>query len=137
LGRITTLLRARYFRGQEIRTLGRKLIGRWINPIAKTGNSAIKTGAGQTNKPAYELKAVYNAFINDIQVASLTGEPPQGVTFIRLYESSETTQGVWEFTDVTVKCAIATKTWHRAQEIKHSALVVDNLQDQDGRRILP
>jgi hypothetical protein len=85
--------------------LGRKLIGRWINPIAKTGNSAIKTGAGQTNKLRVRTEgSLLTAFINDIQVASLTGEPPQGVAFIGLYgESSETTQNVWEFTDVTVK----------------------------------
>ena len=30
--------------------VGRKLVGRWINPIAKTGNPAVKTGIGQTNK---------------------------------------------------------------------------------------
>jgi len=85
--------------------LGRKLIGRWINPIAKTGNSAIKTGTGQTNKLRVRTEgSLLTAFINDIQVASLTGEPPQGKTFIGLYgESSETTQNVWEFTDVTVK----------------------------------
>lgn len=85
--------------------LGRKLIGRWINPIAKTGNSAIKTGTGQTNKLRVRTEGSrLTAFINDIQVASLTGESPQGIAFIGLYgESSETTQNVWEFTDVTVK----------------------------------
>jgi hypothetical protein len=84
--------------------LGRKLIGRWINPIAKTGNPAIRTGIGQTNKLRVQTKgSLLTAYINDIKVASLGGEPPQGIGFIGLYgESGETTQNVWEFTNVTV-----------------------------------
>lgn len=84
--------------------VGRKLIGRWINPIAKTGNPAIKTGIGQTNKLRVQTKGSFlTAYINDIKVASLGGEPPQGITYIGLYgESGETTQNVWEFTNVTI-----------------------------------
>jgi hypothetical protein len=84
--------------------LGRKLIGRWINPIAKTGNPAVLTGIGQTNKLRVRTEgSLLTAFINDVQVASITGEPPQGLAYIGLYgESGETTQNIWEFTDVTV-----------------------------------
>jgi hypothetical protein len=84
--------------------LGRKLVGRWINPIAKTGNGAIKTGVGENNKLRVRTEgSLLTAFINDVQVASLTGEPPQGTTYIGLYgESSETTQNVWEFGNITV-----------------------------------
>jgi hypothetical protein len=84
--------------------LGRKLIGRWINPIAKTGNSAIKTGVGQMNKLRVRTEGnLLTAFINDVQVANITGEPPQGIGFVGLYgESGETTQNFWEFTNVTI-----------------------------------
>jgi hypothetical protein len=84
--------------------LGRKLVGRWINPIAKTGNGAIKTGVGQNNKLRVRTEgSLLTAFINDVQVASLTGAPPQGTIFFGLYgESSETRQNVWEFANVTV-----------------------------------
>ena len=84
--------------------LGRKLIGRWINPIAKTGNAAIKTGIGQTNKLRVRMEgSLLTASINGIQVATLTGQPPQGVSYIGLYgESAERTQNVWEFFNVTV-----------------------------------
>ena len=84
--------------------LGRKLVGRWINPIAKTGNGAIKTGVGQNNKLRVRTEgSLLTAFINDVQVASLTGEPPQGTIFFGLYgESSETRQNVWGFANVTV-----------------------------------
>jgi hypothetical protein len=84
--------------------LGRKLIGRWINPIAKTGNPAVKTGIGQTNKLRVRTEGnLLTAFINDVQVASITGEPPQGLAYIGLYgESGETTQNIWEFADIKV-----------------------------------
>ena len=84
--------------------LGRKLIGRWIKPIAKTGNPAIKTGIGQTNKLRVRTEGnQLTASINDIQVATLKGEAPQGVSYIGLYgESAETTRNVWEFTNLTV-----------------------------------
>jgi len=84
--------------------VGRKLIGRWINPIAKTGNDAIKTGIGETNKLRVRTEGnLLTAFINGIKVATLAGEPPQGVSFIGLYgESAERTRNVWEFTNVTV-----------------------------------
>lgn len=84
--------------------VGRKLIGRWVNPIAKTGNPAIKTGIGQKNKLTVQTQGTsLTAFINDVKVASLGGEPPQGGAYIGLYgESGETTQNVWEFSNVTV-----------------------------------
>jgi TIR domain len=84
--------------------VGRKLIGRWINPIAKTGNTSIKTGIGESNKLRVRTEGnLLTAFINDIQVATLAGEPPTGLSFIGLYgESAETTQNVWEFSSVTV-----------------------------------
>jgi hypothetical protein len=84
--------------------VGRKLIGRWINPIAKTGNPAIKTGIGESNRLRVKTEGnLLTAFINDIQVATLTGEPPTGLSYIGLYgESAETTQNVWEFSSVTV-----------------------------------
>jgi hypothetical protein len=87
--------------------VGRKLIGRWINPIAKTGNTAIKTGIGQINKLRVRTEgSLLTASINDIQVASVSGDPPQGVSYIGLYgESAETTQNVWEFTNVVVTSA--------------------------------
>jgi len=84
--------------------LGRKLVGRWINPIAKTGNAAVKTGIGQTNKLRVRTEgSLLTAFINETQVANLAGEAPQGIAYIGLYgESGETTQNVWEFGNVAV-----------------------------------
>ncbi len=84
--------------------VGRKLMGRWVNPIAKTGNGAVKTGIGETNKLRVNTEGNHlTAFINGIQVATLAGEPPHGASFIGLYgESAESTRNIWEFTNVTV-----------------------------------
>jgi hypothetical protein len=39
----------------------------------------------------------------ELQVATLVGEPPRGAGHIGLYgESAETSQNVWDFTNVTV-----------------------------------
>ena len=84
--------------------VGRKLVGRWINPIAKTENTAVKTGIGQVNKLRIRTQGnLLTAYVNDIQVATLVGEPPQGAGYIGLYgESAETSQNIWDFTTVTV-----------------------------------
>jgi hypothetical protein len=84
--------------------VGRKLVGRWINPIAKTANTAVKTGIGQINKLRIQIQGkLLTAYINEIQVATLVGEPPQSAGYIGLYgESAETSQNVWDFTNVTI-----------------------------------
>ena len=84
--------------------VGRKLIGRWINPITKTENTAVKTGIGQVNKLRIRTQGnLLTAYVNDIQVATLVGEQPRGPGHIGLYgESAETSQNVWDFTNVTV-----------------------------------
>ena len=87
--------------------VGRKLLGRWINPIAKTGNTSVGTGIGRTNKLRVRTEGnVLKASINGIEVATVSGEPPPGVSYIGLYgESAETSQNVWEFANVTVTSA--------------------------------
>ena len=84
--------------------VGHKLVGRWINPIAKTENIAVKTGIGQVNKLRIRTQGnVLTAYVNGIQVATLVGEPPKGTGYIGLYgESAETSQNIWDFTTVAV-----------------------------------
>jgi hypothetical protein len=87
--------------------LGRKLLGRWINPIAKTGNTSVETGIGRTNKLRVRTEGnLLKASINGVEVATVSGEPPPGTSYIGLYgESAETSQNVWEFANVTVTSA--------------------------------
>lgn len=84
--------------------VGHKLFGRWINPITKTENTAVKTGIGQVNKLRIRTRGnLLTAYVNDIQVATLVGEPPRAPGHIGLYgESAETSQNVWDFTNVAV-----------------------------------
>jgi hypothetical protein len=84
--------------------IGRKLFGRWINPTAKTGSTAVKTGIGQVNRLRVQTQGnVFTASINDIKVATLTGEPPKGTWFIGVYgESAELSENAWDFTKLRV-----------------------------------
>jgi len=85
--------------------VGRKLVGRWINPIAKTENAAVKTGIGQLNKLRIRTQGNHvTAYVNGTEVATLIGEAPQEGGYIGLYgESAETSQNIWDFTNVTVQ----------------------------------
>jgi TIR domain len=87
--------------------IGRKLFGRWINPTAKTGSSAVKTGLGQINRLRVQTQGdLFTASINDIQVATLSGEPPKGPWFIGVYgESAEQSENAWDFTKLRVAVA--------------------------------
>jgi hypothetical protein len=87
--------------------IGRKLFGRWINPTAKTGSSAVKTGLGQVNRLRVQTQGdQFTASINDIKVATLSGEPPKGPWFIGLYgESAELSGNAWDFTKLRVAVA--------------------------------
>ena len=84
--------------------VGHKLVGRWINPITKTANTAVKTGIGQVNKLRVRTRGnLLTAYVNDVEVATLVGEPPRGAGHIGLYgESAEASQNAWDFTNVTV-----------------------------------
>jgi hypothetical protein len=88
--------------------IGHKLFGRWINPTAKAVNGAVKTGIGQANKLRVQTDGKqFTAFVNGVNVVTLTGEPPQGDWFIGLYgESAEATENTWEFTSLTTISAL-------------------------------
>jgi hypothetical protein len=88
--------------------IGHKLFGRWINPTAKTANGAVKTGIGQVNKLHVKTDGKqFTAFINGVNVFTLTGEPPEGDWFIGLYgESAEASENAWDFTNVTTITAL-------------------------------
>jgi hypothetical protein len=88
--------------------IGHKLFGRWINPTAKAGNGAVKTGIGRVNKLRVRTDGKqFTAFVNDVGVVTLTGEKPQGDWFIGLYgESAEASENTWDFTNVTAISAL-------------------------------
>jgi TIR domain len=88
--------------------IGHKLFGRWINPTAKAGNGAVKTGIGQVNKLSVQTYGKqFTAIVNGVSVVTLTGEKPQGDWFIGLYgESAEASENTWDFTNVTAISAL-------------------------------
>ena len=84
--------------------IGHKLIGRWINPTAKTGSETVKTGPGQVNRLEIRTsEKTFTAFINDMPVATLNGDTPEGEWQIGLYgESGESSENWWDFSKIEV-----------------------------------
>ncbi|HXG30832.1 MAG TPA: hypothetical protein VNK81_04235 [Thermodesulfobacteriota bacterium] len=86
-------------------------VKRWVNqrslsPVPWRESASIKKGLGQTNELRVVTKgAQATVFINDTQVVSFNGQPPQGGGFIGMIAFSPekaTNKNVWEFSDLKV-----------------------------------
>lgn len=86
-------------------------VKRWVNqrslsPVPWRESASIKKGLGQTNELRVVTKgAQAMVFINDTQVVSFNGQPPQGGSFIGMIAFSPekaTNKNVWEFSDLKV-----------------------------------
>lgn len=80
-------------------------VRRWVNsrsldPVPWRENAAIKKGVGETN----QLRVVTSGnqatvYINDTQVVTFKGQPPQGGSFIGVLGNSPS---VWEFSELKI-----------------------------------
>jgi hypothetical protein len=88
---------------------GQYAVKRWVNgrslsPVDWRESPAIKKGVGQTN----ELRVVAKGnqatvYINDTEVITFKGQPPQGGGFVGVRGSSaEKSPIVWEFSDLKI-----------------------------------
>jgi hypothetical protein len=79
---------------------------RSLSPVPWRESASIKKGLGQTNELRVVTKgAQATVFINDTQVVSFNGQPPQGGGFIGMIAFSPekaTNKNVWEFSDLKV-----------------------------------
>ncbi|MBV8329660.1 MAG: extracellular solute-binding protein, partial [Verrucomicrobia bacterium] len=77
---------------------------RWLTPVRWTPSKAINSGIGQINK----LRVVTRgrqaiAYINDKEVVTITGQPPQGGGCVGVSGgSAQDTQNTWEFASLRV-----------------------------------
>jgi glucose/mannose transport system substrate-binding protein len=80
------------------------VIDRWLNPVGWTQSDSINKGIGQTNK----LRVVTNgrqatAYINDKEVITISGQPPQGGGCVGISGgSAQDSQNTWEFASLRV-----------------------------------
>src|SRR6266446_8740748 len=82
---------------------------RWLSPVGWTESDAVKKGVGQANKLRVVTKGRQaTAFINDQQVVTINGQPPQGGGCVGVSGgSAQELQNIWQFASLRV---IATAT---------------------------
>jgi len=82
---------------------------RWTNvrtlqPVPWCENTVIKKSVGQTSQLRVMTKGNQaTVYINDTEVVTFKGQPPQGGSLIGVKgDSPEKSQAVWEFSDLKV-----------------------------------
>src|SRR3984893_7245676 len=80
---------------------------RWLTPVGWTENDAVNKGIGQVNKLRVVTKGRQaTAFINDQQVVTINGQPPQGGGCVGVSGgSAQDLQNTWQFANLRVIAA--------------------------------
>jgi hypothetical protein len=80
-------------------TLDKSYRENWKQPV--------RTGLAQVNRLRVQTQGdLFTASINDIKVATLSGEPPKSPRLIGVYgESAELSENAWDFTKLRVAVA--------------------------------
>ncbi len=84
--------------------ISRYVTDRWLQPVGWIENEAINKGIGQVNKLRVVTKGHQaTAYINDKQVTTFNGQPPQGGGCVGVSGGSpENAQNTWQFTNLQV-----------------------------------
>ena len=80
------------------------VVDRWLVPVGWTESAAIRKGIGQPNKLRVVTKGRQaTAYINDKEVITINGQPPQGGGCVGISGGSgEDSQNTWEFASLRV-----------------------------------
>jgi glucose/mannose transport system substrate-binding protein len=83
---------------------------RWLTPVGWTENDAVSKGVGQNNKLRVVTKGRQaTAFINDKQVITINGQPPQGGGCVGISGgSAQDSQNTWQFASLRVIATAST-----------------------------
>jgi glucose/mannose transport system substrate-binding protein len=104
------------------------VIDRWLNPVGWTESDAINRGIGQTNKLRVVTKGRQaTAYINDKEVVTINGQPPQGGGCVGIFGgSAQDSQNTWEFANLRViaiaQAAPSNTASTRSRQIRQVAL---------------
>src|SRR5215510_12790274 len=80
------------------------VVDRWLNPVGWTESDTINKGVGQTNRLRVVTKGRQaTAYINDKEVITINGQPPQGGGCVGISGgSAQDSQNTWEFANLRV-----------------------------------
>src|SRR5271165_4390229 len=87
--------------------ISRYVTDRWLQPVGWLENGAINRGIGQVNKLRVVTKGRQaTAYINDKEVTTFDGQPPQGGGCVGVSGGSpENAQNTWQFANLRVTAA--------------------------------
>src|SRR5580692_701272 len=90
--------------------ISRYVTDRWLQPVGWIENEAIDKGIGQVNKLRVVTKGRQaTAYINDKQVTTFDGQPPQGGGCVGVSGGSpENAQNTWQFANLRVTATLTT-----------------------------
>jgi glucose/mannose transport system substrate-binding protein len=79
------------------------VIGQWLTPVNWTENEAINKGVEQVNRLRVITKgSEATAYVNDKQVATIKGQPPQDGSRVGISGSTKNSQNTWRFANLKV-----------------------------------
>ncbi len=83
---------------------------RWLSPVGWTKSEAINDGVGQVNKLRVVTKGRQaTAYINDKEVVTINGQPPQGGGCVGISGgSAQDSQNTWQFANLRVIATVQT-----------------------------
>jgi hypothetical protein len=84
----------------------RNVADKWLHPVAWKANDAVKKGLNTVNELRIVIKGkTATIYVNDQQVASFKGFPPEGASQIGLHAESGDQACTWKFSDFVVRKA--------------------------------
>jgi glucose/mannose transport system substrate-binding protein len=103
------------------------VIGQWLTPVNWTENEAINKGVEQVNRLRVITKgSEATAYVNDKQVATIKGQPPQDGSRVGISGSTKNSQNTWRFANLkvvaTLPSAAAPPASAPAQSVRRVAL---------------
>jgi glucose/mannose transport system substrate-binding protein len=118
--------------------ISRYVTDRWLQPVGWTENEAINKGIGQVNTLRVVTKGHQAvAYINDKQVSTFNGQPPQGGGCIGVSGGSpENAQNTWQFGNLRVITAPLTSAQPSPPPASDSARTPSAPQQPASRVVL-
>ena len=118
--------------------ISRYVTDRWLQPVGWTENEAINKGIGQVNRLRVVTKGHQAvAYINDKQVSTFNGQPPQGGACIGVSGGSpENGENTWQFGNLRVVAATVIAAEPSSPPASDSARTPSGRQQPASRVVL-
>lgn len=92
------------FTADGLFSVGRRMHGRWLNPVLFPARDEVRQGLGQVNLLRVVTSGRWvTVYVNEKQVVRVNGFPPEGPSKIGVYAESGTDPATWAFSEMSVR----------------------------------